>query len=80
MEETEDAGCFPENVVDVHGEQVDLRLRNSWTLNLPEVPLRELLQVLTVNAIGPFILTARLKGLLQKSPFNKKFVVNVSGN
>jgi NAD(P)-dependent dehydrogenase (short-subunit alcohol dehydrogenase family) len=45
---------------------------------LEEVPLKELLQVLTINAIGPFLLTARLKPLLKKSPHERTFVVNVS--
>ena len=69
---------FPEGARDKHGEQLDTRLRNSWTYNLDEVPLQELLQVLTINAVGPFILTAKLKPLLQQSPFQRKFVVNVS--
>ena len=69
---------FPEGVKDEQGEQLDTRRRNSWTYNLDEVPLEELLQVLTVNAIGPFILTAKLKPLLKRSPFQRKFVVNVS--
>lgn len=33
---------------------------------------------MTVNAVGPFILTAKLKPLLKESPFQRKFVVNVS--
>ncbi|KAJ7353935.1 hypothetical protein OS493_031075 [Desmophyllum pertusum] len=69
---------FPEGKRDEHGEQLDTRLRNSWTYNLDEVPLQELLQVLTINAVGPFILTAKLKPLLKQSPFQRKFVVNVS--
>ena len=28
---------FPADMLDEHGEQMDLRLRNSWTLNLDEV-------------------------------------------
>lgn len=36
---------FPDGQKDEHGEQVDLRKRNSWTYNLDEVPLQELLQV-----------------------------------
>ena len=36
---------FPDHQKDEHGEQLDLRLRNSWTYNLDEVPLQELLQV-----------------------------------
>lgn len=69
---------FPEGEKDKHGEQLDTRLRNSWTYNLDEVPLQELLQVLTINAVGPFILTAKLKPLLKQSPFQRKFVINVS--
>ncbi|KAL9964292.1 hypothetical protein ACROYT_G027913 [Oculina patagonica] len=72
------SGDFPEGMKDEHGEQLDTRLRNSWTYNLDEVPLEELLQVLTVNTVGPFILTAKLKPLLKQSPFLRKFVVNVS--
>jgi len=36
---------FPKDQKDEHGEQVDLRMHNSWTYNLDEVPLQELLQV-----------------------------------
>ncbi len=36
---------FPPGLVDRHGEQIDLRDRNSWTYSLQEVPLREMLQV-----------------------------------
>ncbi|XP_022785096.1 uncharacterized protein LOC111325533 [Stylophora pistillata] len=69
---------FPSEERDEHGEQLDIRQRNSWTYNLDEVPLQELLQVLTINTVGPFILTAKLKPLLKQSPFQRKFVVNVS--
>lgn len=69
---------FRDDQKDDHGEPLDLRLRNSWTYNLDEVPLQELLQVLTINSVGPFILTSRLKPLLKQSPFSRKFVVNVS--
>ena len=39
------SGEFPDGQQDEHGEQLDLRPRNSWTYNLDEVPLQELLQV-----------------------------------
>ena len=39
------SGEFPDGQKDEHGEQLDLRPRNSWTYNLDEVPLQELLQV-----------------------------------
>lgn len=69
---------FPINQLDNFGQPLDLRPRNSWTYNLDEVPLNELLQVLAINTVGPFILTSQLKPLLRKSPFPRKFVVNVS--
>ena len=53
-------------------------LRNSWVYDMPEVPLQELLQVLTINSVAPFILTSQLKPMLLKSPNHRKFVVNVS--
>ena len=34
---TTDQDLFPIDMLDAHGEQLDLRLRNSWTLNLDEV-------------------------------------------
>ncbi|TRY70962.1 hypothetical protein TCAL_11624 [Tigriopus californicus] len=69
---------FPHNQLDEHGQPLDLRPRNSWTYNLDEVPLQEMLQVLAINTVGPFILTSQLKPLLRKSPFQRKFVINVS--
>ncbi len=77
---------FPPGKLDRDGEQLDLRPRNSWTYNLGEVPLGELLQVLAVNAVGPALLAARLKPMLTESPGSssspgrrkRRFVVNVS--
>ena len=48
---------FPDGQKDDHGEQLDLRLRNSWTYNLDEVPLQELLQVYDI----PLLLRTRLR-------------------
>jgi NAD(P)-dependent dehydrogenase (short-subunit alcohol dehydrogenase family) len=55
---------FPRGVLDQDLQQVDLRTRNSWRLALHEVPTLELLEVLLVNATAPFVMTARLKGLM----------------
>jgi NAD(P)-dependent dehydrogenase (short-subunit alcohol dehydrogenase family) len=59
-------------------QQVDLRERNSWRLLLAEVPSVELLEVQLVNAIAPFILNARLKPLMLRTPERDKHIVNVS--
>mgnify|MGYP007123539861 CR=1 FL=1 len=50
--------------LDEEGQQVDLRAHNSWTLGLQEVPLRELLQTLTINSVAPFLLISRQEGLV----------------
>jgi len=69
---------FPEGRLDADLQQVDLRGRNSWRLVLHEVSAVELLEVQLVNAVAPFILNARLKPLLLKTPERDKHIVNVS--
>ena len=69
---------FPEGRLDQDLQQVDLRERNSWRLMLAEVPAVELLEVQLVNAIAPFLLNARLKPLLLRTPERDKHIVNVS--
>ena len=69
---------FPEGRLDQDLQQIDLRGRNSWRLMLAEVPSVELLEVQLVNAIAPFILNARLKPLMTRTPERDKHIVNVS--
>ena len=69
---------FPEGKLDQDLQQVDLRERNSWRLRLHEVPSVELLEVHLVNAVAPFILNARLKPLMLRTPERDKHIVNVS--
>jgi hypothetical protein len=69
---------FPQGRLDQDLQQVDLRDRNSWRLLLAEVSSVELLETQLVNAIAPFILNARLKPLMLRTPERDKHVVNVS--
>ncbi len=69
---------FPEGKLDQDLQQVDLRERNSWRLQLHEVPSVELLEVHLVNAVAPFILNARLKPLMLRTPERDRHIVNVS--
>ncbi len=69
---------FPEGKLDQDLQQVDLRDRNSWRFLMHEVPTVELLEVQLVNAIAPFILNARLKPLMLRTPERDKHIVNVS--
>jgi NAD(P)-dependent dehydrogenase (short-subunit alcohol dehydrogenase family) len=69
---------FPADRYDEDLQQVDLREVNSWRLRLHEVATPELLEVQLVNAIAPFVLNARLKPLMVRTPERHKHVVNVS--
>ena len=69
---------FPEGRLDQDLQQVDLRGRNSWRLLMDEVPSVELLEVQLVNAVAPFIINARLKPLMLRTPGHDKHIVNVS--
>ncbi len=69
---------FPEGILDQDLQQVDLRGRNSWRLLLAEVSSVELLEVQLINAVAPFILNARLKPLMLRTPERDKHIVNVS--
>jgi NAD(P)-dependent dehydrogenase (short-subunit alcohol dehydrogenase family) len=72
------ANLFPEGQLDADLQQVDLRAHNSWRLALADVSAVELLEVQLVNAVAPFMLNARLKGLMLRSPSRDKHIVNVS--
>ena len=69
---------FPSGHYDEDRQQIDLRTVNSWRLRLHEVETPELLEVHLVNAIAPYILNARLKPLMVRTPGAHKHIVNVS--
>ena len=69
---------YPAGRYDEDLQQVDLRDLNSWRLRMHEVETPELLEVQLVNAIAPYILNARLKPLMVRTPGAHKHIVNVS--
>jgi NAD(P)-dependent dehydrogenase (short-subunit alcohol dehydrogenase family) len=69
---------FPEGRLDQDLQQIDLRSQNSWRMLMADVPSVELLEVQLVNAVAPFILNARLKPLMLRTPERDKHIVNVS--
>jgi NAD(P)-dependent dehydrogenase (short-subunit alcohol dehydrogenase family) len=75
---TGDAHLFPAGQLDQDLQQLDLRDRNSWRLTLAEVSAVEMLETQLVNAVAPFVLNARLKPILLRTPERDKHVVNVS--
>jgi NAD(P)-dependent dehydrogenase (short-subunit alcohol dehydrogenase family)/phage FluMu protein Com len=70
--------AFPVGQYDRFGQQADLRSLNSWRLGLEQVDTVELLEVQLINSIAPFLLNGKLKPLLQRSPFPRRFIINVS--
>jgi NAD(P)-dependent dehydrogenase (short-subunit alcohol dehydrogenase family) len=69
---------FPGGALDPDLQQVDLRAVNSWRLTLADVSTPEMIEVQLVNAVAPFVLCARLKPLMLRTPGREKHVVNVS--
>ncbi|NEP59305.1 MAG: SDR family oxidoreductase [Symploca sp. SIO2G7] len=69
---------FPLQHLDPDGQQLDIRPTNSWLLKLNQVSTIELLEVQLVNAIAPFIFNSKLKPMLMRSLFERRFVINVS--
>ena len=69
---------FPSDAWDADGQKLDTRPVNSWALRLHEVSAIEMLEVQLVNNIAPFLLNSQLKSLLLRSPFPRRFIINVS--
>lgn len=76
--EGDQSHLFPTDMTDGEGQQLDLRDKNSWRMELAEVPTVELLEVQLVNQIAPFVLNGRLKPLMLAVPTADKHIVNVS--
>lgn len=69
---------FPLGQYDEHGQQVDNRPQNSWITPLEDLSPAEILEVQMVNAVAPAILISGLKGLLLRSPYENRYIMNVT--
>ena len=76
--EGDQSHLFPTGIKDGEGQQLDLRTKNSWRMQLDEVPTVELLEVQLVNSIAPFVLNSKLKPLMTAVATRDKHIVNVS--
>jgi len=47
--------------------QVDVRRVNSWLLKLDQVSTSEAAEVMAINALAPFVLNGRLRGLMERT-------------
>ena len=52
--------------------------KNSWNFEFDEIPFEEFTEVQIINAWTPYYLCAKLKPLMEKSPFMDKYIVNVT--
>lgn len=69
---------FPASSLDCDGQQVDWRPMNSWRLKLGQVGTIELLEVVLVSAVAPFVLSNHLLPAFLRSPHPRRFIINVS--
>lgn len=58
--------------------RLDTERADSWRQRLREVAPVDVVEVLVVNAIAPFLIASRLADNLARSPFADRYVVNVS--
>ena len=52
--------------------------KSSWNFELDEIPFQEFTEVQIINAWTPYYLCAKLKPMLNKSPFKDKYIINVT--
>jgi NAD(P)-dependent dehydrogenase (short-subunit alcohol dehydrogenase family) len=68
---------FPAGRFDLDGQQEDRRPTNSWRLKLGDISTIELLEVLLVSTVSPFVLSNHLLPALLRSPHPRRFIVSV---
>ena len=69
---------FPADILDVNGQQIDLRKTNTWVTPMEDVEVGEITEVFAINALAPFIINSKLVPLLERGDHKYKFIVNVS--
>lgn len=76
----ESARLFPPGQVDTLNdhEPLDLRDGNSWNQTSEDVNLRELAEILSVNAMAPFALSTHLLAHMKRSPNPHRYLILVS--
>ena len=74
----DDPGLIDHTRSDEEGLPLDLRRTNSWRLQAAAVSPAELLEVLAVNTIAPFLLTTGLRPLLEQSPRADRYVIHAA--
>lgn len=78
LQDDELGTIYPTNVFDKDNQQVELNEKSSWTLECDDINVFEFAETQIINSWSPFLLCSELFGLLKKSDFDAKFIINVS--
>ena len=69
---------FPEKLLDVNEQQIDLNSGNSWVQQIEQIDFMEFAETQLINCWSPFLICKLLKPLLERSPHAKRYIINVS--
>lgn len=69
---------FPLNKYDKFGQQIDLRKKNSWILEIDDIEINEFLKIQAINNFTPFMLVNKLIPLLKRENEQYTYVINVT--
>ena len=76
-----DISKFPEQVLDINKQQVDLSNRNSWVKQIDEIEFTEFVEAQFINSWSPYILISELKSIFKENFIEqKKFIINVTSS
>lgn len=73
-----DTTMFPEGQVDVDGQQLDLRLENTWTQGIRDTDTVECVETMLINSIGPFHLIKAILPLLKHEGNRYGWILNIT--
>lgn len=68
---------FPLNHFELAGAD-DVHEYQSWVAPSDQISLLEMLEVQLINVTAPFLLSTRLKPMMQRSPHRNRFIINVT--
>jgi NAD(P)-dependent dehydrogenase (short-subunit alcohol dehydrogenase family) len=75
MPEVEDLNT---NIKNYDNQPIDFLSKTTWQMEIEDINFTEFAEVQLINSWAPFYLCQKLKGLLLKSPFKDKYIVNVT--
>ncbi|EFA80415.1 hypothetical protein PPL_07249 [Heterostelium album PN500] len=65
-EELMNQELFPVDMVDEHGDQLDMRAKTTWNNEIEEISMEEMLEVQLINVTVPFMLISQLSPIMSQ--------------